>query len=69
MKTLFSHKNVHRLLVLVICNMATTVQGFLGAHRFEWHALLTGTLAAGASAGLGWFISNLQDPESNAPQS
>ena len=69
MRKLFTHANVHRLLVLVICNMATTLQGFLGAHRFEPRALITGTLAAGCSAGLGWLIGNLSTPDPNAPQS
>lgn len=66
---LFTHANVHRLLVLVLCNVATTVQGFLNVGRFQWHALITGSLAAGASAALGWFIGNMSTPDDNAPQS
>lgn len=67
MKKLFTPKNVHRLLVLVVCNMATTLQGFLNSHGFQWRALVTGTLAGGLSAALGWFISNLSDGEPSAP--
>jgi len=60
---LFTHANVHRLLVLVLCNMATTIQGALNTHAFQWHALIVGTVAAGFSAALGWFIGNLSSPE------
>lgn len=67
MSKYFTHANVHRLLVLVLCNMATTLQGFLGTHQFQWRALLTGTVAAGFSAALGWFIGNMSTPD--APQS
>ena len=67
MSKLFTHANVHRLLVLVICNMATTVQGFLGTSHFQWHALVTGTLAAGASAALGWFIGQMSAPDPAPP--
>lgn len=67
MGKLFTHANVHRLLVLVLCNMATTLQGFLNAHHFEWRALVTGTVAGGLSAALGWFIGNMT--ASDAPQS
>lgn len=69
MKKLFTHANVHRLLVLVLCNMATTIQGALNTHTFQWRAVGLGTLAAGFSAALGWFIGNLSAPETpDAPQ-
>lgn len=68
MKKLFTHANVHRLLVLVLCNMATTVQGALNTHAFQWKALVTGTIAAGFSAALGWFIGNLSSDTPELPQ-
>jgi hypothetical protein len=43
--------------------MATTIQAFLNVHSFQWHALITGTLTAGLSAALGWFIGNLSSPD------
>lgn len=68
MTKLLTHANVHRLLVLVICNAATTMQSYLNSGAIRWHALLTGTLAAAFSAALGWFIGNLSTPDPNAPQ-
>lgn len=60
-----SHANVHRLLVLVLCNMATTLQGFLATQHFQWRAVVIGTLTAALSAALGWFIGNLQSDSSS----
>lgn len=57
---LFTKANFHRLIGLVVTNIATSVQALLTT-GWTWHALVYGTIAAMLVAIAGWYIGT-KDP-------